>query len=200
MIEPKNYKKYIAYSGIALFIGIWIALTFLSECLYILGMMIIIFVASICIVSSFKATDLTLKKKLIIQTIIYLNWFLQFELSATMICVSEFGFNFLIILLYLPAIIISVVLCITKAHNLKKGKKFNDFPWAILTGIPVAGGIVLGRSLGGKISDFIGSVSGRSYNIIFIVILVMLSCFFTIGVYNIQKLFYLKKYNINENI
>lgn len=194
MINPAKYKNQVSFSGVVVFLGLWASV--ISQSFYIFPLMLLLFIVSLIVVLKVKSSQLTLKKKLIIQTIIYFNWFLQFELLATMFFVYEFGWNFGVVLLYLPAILISITLCIVKAQNLKKGGKSKTFPWAIFATVPVALGIFGGLRSGKALNEVLKTLSTRSYTIVMISILVIISCFFSIGAYNIQKLYYLRKYNI----
>ena len=126
MINPAKYKNQVSFSGVVVFLGLWASV--ISQSFYIFPLMLLLFIVSLIVVLKVKSSQLTLKKKLIIQTIIYFNWFLQFELLATMFFVYEFGWNFGVVLLYLPAILISITLCIVKAQNLKKRRKIENIP------------------------------------------------------------------------
>lgn len=197
MIAPTNYKNQILLSGIIVFLGLWAGV--ISQRFFILVCMFLLFIISFIIVLKSKTSGISLRKKLIIQTIIHFNWLLQFELLASLFFVHEFGINFGIFLLYLPAAICSIILCITKSINFKR-KKTNQFkfPWAIFSTIPIALGIFGGLRTGKALNEALKTLSTRSYTIVMILILVILSCFFSIGALNIQKMYYLKKYNIGE--
>ena len=82
--------------------------------------MLLVFISGIISVSKFLSRELTLKRKLIIQTIIYINWFIQISLLETIIFTYEYGWQIGIALLYLPSVITPIILSLTTSIMLKK--------------------------------------------------------------------------------
>ena len=70
MINPVKYKNQVSFSGVVVFLGLWASV--ISQSFYMFPLMLLLFIASLIVVLKVKSSQLTLKKKLIIQTIIYL--------------------------------------------------------------------------------------------------------------------------------
>ena len=120
MIVPQKYKQHIFVSGTLTLLWTLIGVRFGSYWFYIAMFMLLVFISGIISVSKFLSRELTLKRKLIIQTIIYINWFIQISLLETIIFTYEYGWQIGIVLLYLPSVITPIILSLTTSIMLKK--------------------------------------------------------------------------------
>ena len=120
MIVPQKYKQHIFVSGTLTLLWTLIGVRFGSYWFYIAMFMLLVFISGIISVSKFLSRELTLKRKLIIQTIIYINWFIQISLLETIIFTYEYGWQIGIALLYLPSVITPIILSLTTSIMLKK--------------------------------------------------------------------------------
>lgn len=195
MLPEKQYKKSILMSGIITCMGLLFG--FILGPLWVqLGMfMLIVFVICTVIVFNLMSKKLTLKRQLIVQTIIYANLCLQLGTLEAIIYTSEYGMDINMFLLYLPVIIIPIVLCITTSIMLKKKKKSNNKLGTIYAGIIG----VISPLAGWRFSIIVNNSLSDNYTVpIILICLTIVNSAFSIGFLNIQKLYYLKKYDNTE--
>lgn len=156
---------------------------------------ILVILAFSCALSVYRITSniLTLKKKLILETIIYGTWVSELSILEFMYFTMWKGVNFWVLLIYLPVILVPIFAGI-KANKMMKG--LNYIPKSIAqNNIRVVG--------------FFAGILGMNFMAIFrnidqsIAIVIGLLCFsvlngfMSLGLLSIQKLHYLKKYNLS---
>ena len=143
-------------------------------------------------------TALTLKKRLIIHILIYFNWCFHFLMIETQWFTVSYGFNPVLILLYIPVIIIPVMLGRRNSKRIKKGASVS---------YPVSQNIGVG--MGGLASGVIGIIIGKlflqnvSNNVAINVVLICFSCvssLLSIGFLSVQRLYYLQKLEISTHL
>lgn len=153
-------------------------------------MLLTSFVLMVTIIVIARAA-LTLKKRLIIHILICFNWCFHFLMIETQWFTVAYGFNFMLILLYIPVIIIPVILGYRNAKRIKKGAPVS---------YPVSPSIGVG--MGGLASGVIGIIIGKlflqnvSNNVAINVVLICFSCvssLLSIGFLSVQRLYYLQK-------
>ena len=101
MIDPKNYKKFLLVSGCVAMFGIIPGVLLKSYWLYIGVVMLLIFFICVCIMFGLSFKELTLKRKIKIQALIYVCWYLQIGLLSAIIYTHTYGINYKLFLLYL---------------------------------------------------------------------------------------------------
>lgn len=136
-------------------------------------------------------TALTLKKRLIIHVLICFNWCFHLLMIETQWFTVGYGFNSILLLLYIPVIIIPVMLGYRNAKRIKKGAPVS---------YPVSQSIGVG--MGGLASGVIGIIIGKlflqnvSNNVAINVVLICFSCvssLLSMGFLSVQRLYYLQK-------
>lgn len=190
MIDPKNYKKFLLVSGCVAMFGIIPGVLLKSYWLYIGVVMLLIFFICVCIMFGLSFKELTLKRKIKIQALIYVCWYLQIGLLSAIIYTHTYGINYKLFLLYLPSLLLCLFLFIATSVMLKNGKftpKHNSttkvFGGSLST-------VVVGWTMGSLLDN---ATTKDAAAPIVLVGFTIINTVLSIGFLNFQKLYYLDK-------
>lgn len=186
--EPKQFKLLISGPAIwSLFCfvpgsvlgGYWLLLSIL--------MLLSSFIAMI-LVFRLSSKELTIKRRLILQLIIYSSYVLQFSLSEMLIFTMKYGFNIFLLLLYIPLILIPVLLGFRNSKRLRKSVIF-DLKQAAHSRVRITAMIT--GIIGMNIASFLKDVDQNTVVIILLTGCSLLNGIFSVGFLSIQRLYYL---------
>ena len=168
------------YSGIWDFIGI---------------VMIIVAVLGVIGASIIVSKKLTIYMCLVLKTMTHLEWFFHCSLIETMFLVKWQGFSSTVIWIYLPGIVVPLLMGWLMHKKLMKEVEYvvNDAPqiefkWGAGVFSGHAGTTVVANM--GQDETVIATLVGFG----------IVNCAMSLGLLNIQKLYYYKKYNLSEYI
>lgn len=192
--KQKYRKNCMGPLLLAIIAGIVPGVVLKSFWLYLSIALLVIALSCVLGVYIVSSKTLTLTKSLILDTIIYAAW-------VSELCILEFmyftmwkGVNFWILLIYLPNILIPLFAGIkihkglrSSSYNVKRMTRSNIQSVGFLTGI-------MGMSFAAIFRDM-------DQNVAFIVVLLcfsILNGFMSWGLLSVQKLYYIKKYNLSD--
>lgn len=166
-----------------------------SSWIYMTIAMVVISLTSVLTVFIITSKKLTLKKCLYLDTAIFGAWVIELSILECMYFLMWKGFNLWFLLVYAPVILIPLFTGI-KIH---KSIKSNNFSTKKVAKDNVRTVGIMGGILG---MNFAAIFRNADQSITFIVVLlclVFLNGFMSLGLLSIQKLYYLKKYNLLED-
>ena len=187
----KQFRK------IALAPCLWVLLIGLIPCVVLRGTWIILLfvmlatslaITAIVFVISFR--QLSIRSRLVMQSLIYSNFVMQLLMLETMFYLITWGADWGLILLLLVPILTPFVLGLQNANRLRKNQIISitgsriywfSFGW---TGI-------LGTFLA---KNFFNEMSNKTAMLFIILGLSVLSCIFSVGLLSYQRLYFFKKY------
>ena len=160
--------------------------------LILLSIMLVTSIAMTLLTFIFSSKSLTTMNQLIIQSLIYSNWFFQIVMLQTMFYLIVYGVNFKLILIYMPPLITPLVLGLRNAKYLRLGylvpKKRTpsfvlSFAWSGIIGICLA-------------KSFFQQLTNETAMVFVMMSFTFLSCVFSIGLLSYQRIYYLKKHAV----
>ena len=188
--SPKIYRSLIYGSGGWSLIGLIYGIILKKYWILISLFMVLAFFAAITIVIVLSFGKLTIKKRIIIQTIINLSWVLQISLMEIIIFTMTYGWCVWLLLLFLPTIVIPLSLGIIIHIRLKKdsyiSKKITNSSFALV-------GAMTGL-IGMNFGAIFRNIEQSEAIILTLIIMLLINGIFSIGLVDIQKLYYLFKY------
>lgn len=190
LMSSKDYRFLVLGGSCWSLVGLGYGLI-LKGCFQSIALiMITIAVVLISLTFIFSIKKLTLKKRLILDTIIVANWVLQMSLLMAIIYIKSYGVNLYMILLYIPIVLFPIVFGFKTAKNLKKdfsisnksaGRRgLNSASLALLFG-----GVCLLLNIKHIPENIVVSVC--------LICLLFATAFLSIGFLSIQQLYYLFK-------
>lgn len=139
-------------------------------------------------VISFK--QLSIRSRLVMQSLIYSNWVIQLLMLETMFYLITWGADWVLILLLLIPLLTPFVLGLQNAKRLRKNQIISkrrsriywfSFGWTGILGIFVS-------------KAFFNEMSNKVAVLFVVIGLSVLSCVFSVGLLSYQRLYFLKKY------
>lgn len=189
MFSSNEYNKFVLASGAWVILGLICGLVLGLRSLYIALVMVMIFLLSICAVLMLKFKTLTITRKLIIQTIVCVSWFLQIVLLETIIFTTEYGWHLSILLLYLPGVLTPIIAGMVTSLIIKKQTIIFKKVRSIQLVIPG----ILTPLAGWRLGIILRDINDDFTVPIILICFTFVSSVFSVGFLNIQKLYYFKK-------
>ena len=188
--SPKIYKSLIYGSGGWSLIGLIYGSILKKYWIFISVFMVLAFFVATTIVITLSLGKLTIKKRVIIQTTINISWVLQISLMEIIVFTMTYGWRIWLLLLFLPTIVIPLSLGIIIHIRLKKGgyatKKITNSSFALV-------GATTGL-IGMNFAAIFRNIEQSKAIILTLIIMLLLNGILSIGLVDIQKLYYLFKY------
>lgn len=192
--EKKTYRKNsIAPVLLTLMAGTIPGIILKKYWIYMTFALWIISITCILTVFLISSKEITLKRCLCMDICIFGTWVLDLSLLELMYLTMWKSFNAWLLLLFLPVILVPLFSGI-KIHKVLKNSEYN-FKKNVQSNIRTIG--FLSGILG---MNFAAIFRNTDQSVAFIVVLLCLSvlnAFMSLGMLSLQKLYYIKKYNIS---
>lgn len=195
--EKKFYRAQSAVPIFIAFLCLVYGVVLKGAYLYAALGLIIFGVITIIVVFSLSAHEFTVKNRLTMQVAFCINWMVQFSGMATIVFVMKLGFNVCVFLIYLPAIIIPLL---SGLNTSKKLKRKDHFEKRKITPGTVGLGGTIAWIIGSNIAALFRNVSQSTVAIVIVVCAIIINCAFSLGLLSIQRLYYISKYNLEEEL
>lgn len=196
MIATKDYRKFMLGSGLLVLWGIVPGILLRSYWIYIGIAMLLIFVICTCITFSLMSKELTLKTKIVIQSLIFVCWYFQIGLISAIIFIHEYGINYKLIFLYLPSLLVCAFLFILTSIMLQNGRftpKINRSIQGFATGFTVA-------AMGWRLGSILYNTSSQAATVqIILICFTIVNTILSVGFLNFQKMYYMHKIDAIDN-
>ena len=196
--DKKRYRKRVV-GPILLFVlgGIVPGIILRSYWLQMTFSLLVIATISTLTVFVVSSKSLTLKRCLIIDSIIYSAWVSEISILELMYFSMWQGVQGTILLLYLPTLVLPVLMGLKTHRVLMKDTEY-DPENEVQSKIKLSGFFagILGMNFAARFRHVEQGVA----IIIVLICFAVLNCFMSLGLLSIQKLYYLRKYNISEPI
>lgn len=189
--DSKRFRRLVGASGIWTIIGFLYGIILGGYWKYIAIIMVITFLCAVVGVFVLSRQCLTIKNRLILQSIIYLSWNWQLILLETIIFTMAYGFGVHVLLLHLPSVLIPLLLGMKTAKMLKRDTPFSSKP-ITLSKIRLTGGMA--GIIGMNFVAVFKNMSQSTAIVIAVVCCVILNSIFSFGFLYLQRLYYLFKY------
>ncbi len=190
MIAVDDYKTVAISSGLIMFWGIIPAIFVGSYWSYIGIGMLLMFAVCMCLIFHLMSNELTLKKKIQIQALIFLSWYLQFSSLSTSIFIVTYGINYKLIFIYLPSVLVSLLSFILTSIMLKK-KNLTRRKVSSIQGLGV---VSITGFFGWRMASILDETSTKDNTVpIILICSTVVISILSIGFLNFQKLYYLNK-------
>lgn len=155
--------------------------------------MLSITVAAFIAVTVISSTGMTVKNRLILQVIIYSSFILAFCFVDVMYYAVVYGFNAVVVIIFIPSVITPVLLGIMMSRRINKDTPFT--PKQMTKSTLKAGGIGLGIASMNFAALAFKGIDQETAIIIVLVLTAFLNVAMSVGLLSIQRLYYLSKLN-----
>jgi hypothetical protein len=174
--------------------GVYPGIVLKGGYLFITGLLLLLNILSIWKIYSFTAGGYTYKGCLTLNCILYTAWVLEFSLLELIYFSMLKGFHISVLLLYVPVILLPLIMGFNAHRNMYKPRKSTSkvVVGAAVGTIGVSCGL-LGRQIA---KTYFSDVDQTTAIIIVLVCFVIVSTVMSVGLLNIQRLYYADKYKI----
>jgi len=174
--------------------GIYPGVVLKGGYLLITVLLLLLNILSIWKIYSFTSGGYTYKGSLVLNCILCTAWVLEFSLLELMYFSMLKGFHISVLLLYVPVILFPLILGFIAHKNMHTKRR--AAPKSVIGATVGAVGLVSGL-LGRRIAKtYFSDVDQATAIIIVLACLVIVSTIISAGFLDVQRLYYMKKYNI----
>lgn len=195
--NPKNFRKFawgslllVSYWGVPPGIILGKPWSFISI------LMIVSSLLAVIIVHITSKQEMTIRNRLLMQGLIYLNWVFQLSLVQILFFTMAYGFNIILIVICLPQIITPLVLGFWHANRLKKGTNTVKTTLSTKLGLGFGWTGCLGLCFARLYTE---NISQHASIIFIILALSFLASIFSFGLLSFQRLYYYLKLSNSIN-
>lgn len=187
--SPKIYRTLVSGSGGWTLIGLIYGLVLKNYWIYLSVFMLVAFLVAATIVIVLSSRKLTIRRRLVIQTVISISWVVQISLIEIIIFTMAYGWHICLLLLFFPTILIPLLLGIRTSRMIKKeGYISKKITASSLTLTGTMTGLI-----GMNFGAIFRNIEQREAIILTLLVMLLLNCIFSIGLLYTQKLYYLFK-------
>ena len=192
---PPERKRFLMQAGIplilALFVGLIPGIVMKGHWLFISVTMLLVSFVNILLIFHFSKDPLTVRKRLILQTVIFSSDIVQIFLVQCIYFTLQYDTYLWLLVLLVPILVIPLLLGLKGAKMIRKDSEYNA---KAMTSSKIRfGGAIAGFIGMNFAAAFFSDVKQNTAIIIVLICFETLSCFLSFGLLSIQRLYYLSQ-------